>query len=153
MLVKGISPELFEGVGGVPGIASYMTVWGMTATPDKQFTFNGAININTAELPVIAAILPTESEHLAESIFEYRSELSDGEYVHNLSSPTWYKEAPGCSDLEIDPKLIRTTSDLFFVRAEAEAKGMTLAVEVLVKRLIEKKTGKWHGKILSYQEE
>jgi len=153
MLVKGITPELFEGVGGVPGIASYMTVWGMTATTDKQFTFNGAININTAELPVIAAILPTESEHLAESIFEYRSELSDGEYVHNLSSPTWYKEAPGCSDLEIDPKLIRTTSNLFSVRAEAEAKGMTLTVEVLVNRVLEKKTGKWHGKILSYQEE
>ena len=153
MLVKGITPELFEGVGGVPGIASYMTVWGMTATTDNQFTFNGAININTAELPVIAAILPTESEHLAESIFEYRSELSDGEYVHNLSSPTWYKEAPGCSDLEIDPKLIRTTSNLFSVRAEAEAKGMTLTVEVLVNRVLEKKTGKWHGKILSYQEE
>lgn len=153
MLVKGITPELFDGVGGVPGIASYMTTWGMTATTDNQFTFNGAININTAELPVIAAILPTESEHLAESIFEYRSELSDGEYVHNLSSPTWYTEAPGCSDLEIDPKLIRTTSDLFSVRAEVEAKGMTLTVEVLLNRVTEKKTGKWHGKILSYQEE
>ena len=152
MLVKGITPELFEGVGGVPGIANYMTVWGMTATTNNQFTFDGAININTADLPVIAAILPTDSEHLAQSLFEYRAELSDGKYVHDLSSPTWYKEAPGCSDLEIDPKLIRTTSDFFFVRAEAEAKGMTLAVEVLVKRLIEKKTGKWHGKILSYQE-
>ncbi len=153
MLVKGITPDLFEGVGGVPGIAAYMTVWGVTASTDNQFTFNGAINIGTADLPVIAAILPAEDEHLAQSIFEYRAEMSDGKYVHNLSNPTWYKEAPGCGDLDIDPKLIRTTSDLFSVRAEAEAKGMTLTAEVLVKRVTEKKTGKWYGKILSFQEE
>ena len=152
MLVKGITPDFFEGVGGVPGIADYMTVWGMTATTDNQFTFKGAININTADLPVIAAILPAENEHLAQSIFEYRAELSDGKYVHGLSSPTWYTEAPGCSDLEINPKLIQATSDLFRMRAQAELKGMTLTVEVVVKRVIEKKTGKWHAKTLSYQE-
>lgn len=152
LLVKGITPEFFEGVGGVPGIAEYMTVWGMTESGENQFTFNGAININTADLPVIAAILSVDNEHLAQSIFEYRAELSDGKYVHDVSSPTWYKDAPGCGDLEIDPKLIRTSSDLFRVRAEAEGKGMTLTVEVVVKRTIERKTGKWHAKILSYQE-
>ena len=152
MLVKGITPEFFEGVGGVPGIADHMTVWGMTATTDNQFTFNGAININTADLPVIAAILKAEDEHLAQSIFEYRGDLSGDKYVHDLSSPTWYKEAPGCGELEIDPKLIQATSDLFRVRTQAEAKGMTLTVEVVVKRVLEKKTGKWHAKILSYQE-
>ncbi|MFC1876921.1 general secretion pathway protein GspK [Thermodesulfobacteriota bacterium] len=152
MLVKGITPDFFEGVGGVPGIASYMTVWGMTESGNNQFTYNGAININTADLPVIAAILPAENEHLAQSIFEYRAELSDGNYVHDLSNPTWYTEAPGCSELEIDPKLIQATSDLFLVRAEAEGKGMTLAAEVVVKRTLERKTGKWHAKILSYQE-
>ena len=152
LLIKGVTPEFFEGVGGIPGIASYMTVWGMAESTNNQFTFNGAININTADLPVIAAILPTESEHLAQSIFEYRAELSDGKYVHSLSKPTWYPDAPGCSELEIDPKLIRATSDLFRVHAEAERKDMTLTVEVVVKRVIEKKTGKWHGKILSFQE-
>jgi general secretion pathway protein K len=152
ILVKGITPDLFEGVGGVPGIADYMTVWGMTESEDNQFTFNGAININTADLPVIAAILPVEDESLAQSIFEYRAELSDGKYVHGLSNPKWYTEAPGCSDLEIDPKLIQATSDLFRVRAEAQGKGMSLTVEVVVKRTLERKTGKWHAKILSFQE-
>ena len=139
-------------MGGIPGIAEYMTVWGVTTSTDNQFTFYGAINIGTADLPVIAAILPAEEEHLAQSIFEYRAEMSDGKYVHDLSNPKWYKEAPGCGDLEIDPKLIRTTSDLFRVRAEAEAKGMTLTAEVLVKRVTEKKTGKGYGKILSFLE-
>ena len=152
LLVKGITPDLFEGVGGVPGIADYMTVWGMTESGENQFTFKGAININTADLAVIAALLPVESEHLAQSIFEYRAELSDDKYVHDLSNPTWYTEAPGCSDLEIDPKLIQTNSDLFRVRAEAQAKGMTLTAEVVVKRTLESKTGKWHAEILSFQE-
>jgi general secretion pathway protein K len=152
LLVKGITPDLFEGVGGVPGIARYMTVWGMTESKNKQFSFNGAININTADLPVIAAILPAESEQLAQSIFEYRAELSDGEYVHGLSNPIWYTDAPGCSELNIDPKLIQTTSDLFRVHTEAKRKDMTLTAEVVVKRVKEIKTGKWHGKILSWQE-
>ena len=152
LLVKGIDPNIFEGVGGVPGIANYMTVWGLTESQNKQFTFNGAININTADLPVIAAILPAESEHLAQSIFEYRAEMSDGNYVHSLSSPKWYMDAPGCSELEIDSKLIQTTSDLFLVQAEAEWKGMTLTAEVVVNRVKEKKTGQWHAKILSWQE-
>jgi hypothetical protein len=39
------------------------------------------------------------------------------------------------------------------VHAEAEAKGLTLTIEVLVKRVVDKKTGKWHGRILSFQEE
>ena len=151
-LIKGITPDLFEGVGGVPGIASYMTVWGMTESKNKKFTYSGSININTADLPVIAAMLPAENEHLAQSIFEYREEMSDGNYVNSLSNLTWYKDAPGCSELEIDPKLLQKVSDLFRVHAQAEWKDMTLTAEVVVKRVKEKKTGKWHGKILSWQE-
>jgi general secretion pathway protein K len=152
LLVKGITRELFEGVGGVPSIASYMTIWGMTESNDNQFSFNGAININTADLPVIAALLPVENEHLAQSIFEYRGELSDGEYTHDLSNPVWYRDAPGCSDIKIDPKLIQVSSDLFRVHVEAERKDMVLTAEVVLKWIKEKKTGKWHGKILSWQE-
>jgi len=152
LLIKGINPDFFEGVGGVPGIAGYMTVWGMTESENNQFTFIGSININTADLPVIAAILPAESEHLAQAIFEYRGELSDGEFAHDLSKPTWYTDAPGCSEIEIDPKIIRVASDLFRVHVEAERKGIILTAEVVVNRVLEAKTGKWHGKILSYQE-
>jgi len=152
LLVKGITASLFEGVGGIPGISSYMTVGGMTETSNGKFTFNGAININTADLPVIAAILPAENEHLAQAIFEYRGEMSDGKFVHDLSNPIWYTDAPGCSELEIDPKLIQTASDLFRVVVETELKDVILMTEAVVQRVKEKKTGKWHGKILSWQE-
>lgn len=151
-LVKGISPELFEGVGGIPGIGSYMTVWGLSESGDNQYTFNGAVNINTADLPVIAAILPEENEHLAPAIFAYREEMANGSYVNDLNGATWYRDAPGCDDLEIDSKLIQTKSDLFRIYTEAVLRDITLSAEAVISRVQDKKTGKWHAKILSWQE-
>jgi general secretion pathway protein K len=152
LLVKGVSADLFDGVGGIPGIASYMTVWGASESGDNQYTFNGAININTADLPVIAAILPAENEHLAQSIFAYREEMSNGSYAHDLNGATWYRDAPGCSDLEIDPALIQTKSDLFRIYTEAVYRDITLNAQAVVSRVKDKKSGKWHAKILSWQE-
>ena len=62
-MIKGISQELFDGAGGVPGIGKYMTIFGMTSTQENRFTFKGTININTADHPVIAAILPVEDRN------------------------------------------------------------------------------------------
>lgn len=152
LLVKGVNAELFEGVGGIPGIGSYMTVWGLSESGDNEYTFKGAININTADLPVIAAILPAENEHLAPSIFAYREEMSNGSYAHDLNGATWYRDAPGCDDLEIDSTLIQTESDLFRIYTEAVLRDITLSAQAVVSRVRDKKTGKWHAKILSWQE-
>jgi general secretion pathway protein K len=151
-MVKGITPEFFQGVGGVPGIDAYMTVYGMTETEDNKFTFKGVININTADLPVIAAILPAENELLAQSIFEYRSAMSDGTYSNDLSRPAWYKDAPGCSDLEIDSGLITLSSDVFQIYSEASFRDMKLRIAAIVTRLKDEDTGKWHAKLLSWEE-
>ena len=151
-LIKGITPEFFEGVGGVPGIGEYMTVFGMTPAQDNRFTFKGAININTADLPVIAAMLPPENETLAQSIFEYRSAMTDDTYTNDLSSPTWYKDAPGCSELTIDANLVTTASDVFRVQAEAAFRDMKLLISAVVTRIKDKETGKWKGRLLSWEE-
>ena len=152
LLVKGVSAELFEGVGGIPGIASYMTVWGASRSGDNQYVFNGNININTADLPVIAAMLTAENEHLAPSILAYREEMTNGNYDHDLSNATWYRDAPGCGDLEIDSALIQTKSDLFRVYTRAALRDITLSAQAVISRVKDKKTGKWHAKILSWQE-
>ena len=152
LLVKGLRSDLFEGVGGIPGIASYLTVYGLSTSGDNQYTFNGAININTAELPVIAAILPAENEQLAPAIVGYREEMANGSYVNDLTSATWYRDAPGCSDLEIDSALITTKSDLFRIYTDAVFKGVSLSAEAVISRVKDKKTGQWHATILSWQE-
>ncbi|MBW1889090.1 MAG: general secretion pathway protein GspK [Deltaproteobacteria bacterium] len=151
-MIKGITPELFQGAGGVPGIGKYMTVFGISEAADNQFTFKGRININTADHPVIAAILPVEHEFLAQAIFEYREELSDDKFIHDLSGTAWYKNAPGCSDVDIDPGLIMNTSDTFRITSEAAFADMKMTISAVVQRVRIEKTGQWYCKILSWQE-
>ena len=150
-LIRGITPDLFYSLGGLSEISSYMTVYGMTQTKTNKFTYEGKININTAELPVLAAILPIGNEDLAPEIYEYRIETSDLEYIHDLSGPTWYKNVPGCSDIEIDQNLIRTSSDIYRIESTATLHEIKITVTALVQREKDKKTGKWMCRILSWQ--
>ena len=151
LLVRGVTPELFYGAGAKPGMSGYMTVYGITGSNNKNFTCEGKININTAELPVLTSLLPPEDEDLAQLIYDYRLETSDGQYIHDLSSPMWYKNVPGCSGIEIDPKLITTLSDLFRIESSATLHEMKIGITAVVHREKEKKTGKWKCRILSWQ--
>ena len=151
-MIKGISQELFEGAGGVPGIGKYMTVFGISIAPDNRFTFKGTININTADHPVIAAILPVEDEFLAQAIYEYREEMSDEKFIHDLSGKAWYQNAPGCSEVQIDPALIMYKSDLFRITSTSSLSDMKLSISAVVQRVRIEKTGQWHCKVLSWQE-
>jgi general secretion pathway protein K len=151
-MIKGISPALFDGAGGVPGIGKYMTIFGMTSTQENGFTFKGTININTADHPVIAAILPVEDEFLAQAIYEYREEMSDEKFLHDLSGKKWYQNAPGCSEVEIDPELIMHQSDIFNITSTAALSDMKMSISAVVRRIKIEKTGQWYCKILSWQE-
>ena len=151
-MIKGISQELFDGAGGVPGIGKYMTVFGMSIAQDNRFTYKGTININTADYPVIAAILPVEDEFLAQAIYEYREEMSDGKFIHDLTGQKWYQNAPGCGDVEIDPALIVNKSDLFRITSTASLSDMKMSISAVVQRVRIEKTGQWYCKILSWQE-
>ena len=153
VLVKGISRELFQGAGGLPGVSSYLTVHGITENDSKSFTFDGKININTAGLPILEAILPLGHEDLAQAIYDYRQETSDSVYVHDLSSNTWYKQVPGLSNIEIDADLITTSSDLFRIESIAILHEMKLKITAIVERERDKKTGKWVCKVLRWMTE
>lgn len=151
-MIKGISPELFEGAGGVPGIGKYMTIFGVSIAPENRFTFKGTININTADHPVIAAMLPVEDEFLAQAIYEYREEMSDGKYIHDLSGKAWYRNAPGCGDVDINPELFMNKSDLFRITSTARFSDINMSISAVVQRIRNEKTGQWRCKVLSWQE-
>ncbi|MDH3568249.1 MAG: type II secretion system protein GspK, partial [Desulfobacteraceae bacterium] len=142
-LIRGITPELLKGVGGVSGLSDYITVFGMSETADNTFTYEGKININTADLPTLAAILPLGSEYLAQAIYDYRQETSESEYIHDLSSPTWYKRVPGMGDINIDSNLITTSSDLFRIKSVVTLNEMKVTIDTVVKREKNQKTGRW----------
>lgn len=150
LLIKGISPALHYGTSKTPGIKQYSTVHGIPATA-SDLTFGGKININTAELPVLTALMPPGAEELAQSIFDYRTEASETDYLHDLSDPKWYKNVPGCGDLEIDSALITTSSDLFRIVSIAQNDTTITAVSAVLQRTKNEKTGKIDFKTLRWE--
>ena len=153
LLVKGITPELFYGASKAVGFAHYLTVYGMMATKKNEkglgWTFEGKININTAELPVVAALLPAEFFDLATAIVEYRDATGGGEFLHDISSPTWYKRVPGMQDVTIDAALLTTRSDFFRLEARAERGKLATWLTAVVQRVKDRKTGQWRCRVIS----
>lgn len=148
-LIRGITSDLFYGHEERPGISRYMTIYGIT----DSGAYEGKININTAELPVLTALLPSGNEHLAQEIFDYRQEKTDLEYIHDLSGLTWYKDVSGCSDITIDPELIITSSNFFRIVSVAKLREMKMITTAIVQRVKHDESGKWKCKILSWQTE
>ena len=151
-MIKGVTHDIFYNYNEMPGISKYMTVFGMTNS-DSSYSYTGKININTAEADVIAALLPDDSQHLASAICEYRQERSDLKYLHDLSSNTWYKNVPGCENIEIDSNLITTSSDFFRIDSVAKLREMEMTTTAIVQRVKDNESNKWKCKILSWQSE
>ena len=149
--VKGFTPELMKGDGEIEGLEAYLTVFGVQPGEGTSANWNGRININTAGLPVIAALLPVESRDLAESIWQYRQDLEKTEALDVLSTPKWYQNAPGAADVEIDPNLISLTSDLFRIESKASLNDATFTVIAIVQRHTAQNSGQWTCKALRWQ--
>lgn len=149
--IKGFTQELLNGSGETDGLESYLTAFGVQAGEGTTATWNGRVNINTAGLPVIAALLPVESRDLAESILQYRQELEQTEALDVLSTPKWYQNAPGAADVEIDPNLISLTSDVFRIESRASLNDATLSVIAIVQRRQAQNSGQWVCKALRWQ--
>jgi general secretion pathway protein K len=151
-LVKGITPEIFAGLGGASGLGNYITVYGATKSGDDGFTFEGKININTAELPVLAALLPAESSMYAQGMVDYREALDGSQYTHNdLTNINWYKNVPGLSDVVINPALITVSSDIFRIVASAKLNGVISTTTAVIQREKASESDPWHCKILNWK--
>jgi len=151
LLIKGITPELYYGKGETPGLSHHMTVHGMTLGAGTAFNWPGRININTADLPVLAALLGIENEEMAQSLFDFRQEIVAGKDVHDFSNTKWYKNIPGFGDITIDPKLISVSSDVFRIESEAATSNIKTSVIAVVQRVQSPQSGKWTCKVLSWQ--
>lgn len=150
-LVKGILPEIFYGPAGAAGLSSFITVHGATEQGDEKFTFEGKININTADLPVLAALLPPESDDFAQALIDYREEVSEDNYKNDLTNIGWYKNVPGFSDIELDTDLISVSSSIFRVESNASLNGINHSIVAVLQRQKNEKTGKWECKTLNWQ--
>ncbi len=149
-MIKGVTPDIFYNYNGMPGISEYITVYGLA---NSGSTYTGKININTADAHVIAALLSDEDQHLAGAICEYRQEMSDLKFLHDLSSNTWYKNVSGCENIKIDSNLITTSSDFFRIVSVAKLREIKMTTTAIVQRIKDNESGKWKCKILSWHTE
>lgn len=151
LLVKGITPELLYGTGENPGIARYLTIYGMSAGEGTGFTYSGRININTAELPVLFALFPEENEDIVETLDELRKDIVSGKMKVDMSNPSWLKQLPGLAEVKLDPKLVAMTSELFRIESTAILHDAAATVTTVVQRVQAGQTGKWTCKVLSWE--
>jgi len=152
-LVRGITPELFNGIAGTAGLGNYITVYGAAEVNDQKFSYPGKVNINTAELPVLKVLLPSESEDFADLLIDYRQAVSGTQFTNDLTNINWYKKVPGFSGITIDPDLISVSSNIFRIEATAvidETKAVTIAV---VRRERESDSAPWKCKVLNWKTE
>lgn len=153
LMIKGITPEIFYGSEESAGISKFMTVHGAAADPNSPVSFAGSININTAELPVLVALLPSENVQAVEALLEYRQEALLQEEGYDFSNPTWYKDVLGFADVNIDRNLITVSSDIFRIESTATLYEAKLTITAVVQRKTEPESGKWLCEVLSWQSE
>ena len=148
-LVKGILPELFDGFGGAAGLSAYLTVYGSEKSGDQGFTFPGRININSADLPVLSALLPTDAVDFAELLVEHREAVSGTQYTNDLTQVGWYKTVPGFADIDIDGSLISVSSTVFRIIATAQLDDVKASATAVVQREQDAESGTWQCKVLN----
>jgi general secretion pathway protein K len=107
LLVKGMTPELLFGDAEHEGLADYITVMGN----------NGAVNLNTAPLPVIEALSSEMSAKLAQELIDFRQ---DPRHADLLSESGWYRQVTGFpASIELSNDLLVTDGQYFEVRSTA----------------------------------
>jgi len=151
LLVKGITPEVFYGTPEIPGIARYLTVYGIAPGEGTNINFPGRINITSAEMPVLFALLPAENKDLVETIDELRRDIASGKQTIDMKSANWLTQIPGLANLKLDPKLITTTSDVFRVVSTATLHDAVASLTAVVERVQAPQSGKWTCRILSWK--
>jgi general secretion pathway protein K len=156
--VKDMTPEIFYGGQELAGIAKYVSVHGLEESADG-FAFPGKININTADVSVLAAMAATfegwgieDGQDCAAAMDEYRKESVEGEFVNQtLHTPMWYQGVPGCEGLNISEELVRVASDLYRIESTAKNNDTTATVIAVVERKQNTETGKWYCRIISWE--
>ncbi len=152
-LVRGITPELFNGIAGAMGLGNYITVYGAKEEDDQKFSYPGKVNINTAELPVLKVLLPSDNEDFADLLIEYRQAVSGTQYTNDLTNINWYKNVPGFGGITINPDLFSVSSDTFRIVATAVIDDTRAVATAVVQRERDSDSAPWRCKVLNWKTE
>lgn len=138
-------------------IKDMFTVYGLSEVQNSQenrFSFSGTVNINTAPVAVLAALLPEGRDLNAQDLADYRSEKASlgREYIHTLESG-WFEDVIALSDDEKKAfeKVITYSSSVFRADCTAKKNGYQVTLRAVMKREKQDMTGKWSCRILQME--
>ncbi|MBF0242033.1 MAG: general secretion pathway protein GspK [Desulfamplus sp.] len=167
-MIKGISESITSIPAKLTDIStkeSYLqldpstifTVYGIDSIKKegKKFTYSGRININTADVATLAAMLPIGMEDQASELARFRLDKSqDGQVFVNSLDKGWYKKVISLSpkDTQTFEQIVRYSSDLFRVDATAQFNGVDGSLIAFIKREKDAKTGRWGCKIIQIRQ-
>lgn len=133
------------------------TVYGLSDDQDSEknrFSFSGKVNINTASVAVLAALLPEGRDANAQDLADYRSEKASlgQEYIHTLESG-WFEAVMALSDDEKKAfeHMITYSSNVFTAECTAQKNGRHVTLRAVIKREKQDLTGKWSCRILQME--
>ena len=152
--IKGFSEELV--VSAVPEASSF-SVYGLSeeSTGSGSFHYAGRININTAGMDLIAALLPVGMEDFARNIVDYRQEKSsDGQLFINPLDKGWVTQVIDVSAEEQEwmDRMLRYDSYLFRITCRAKVADTHMDLSAVVKRERDKETNQWVCRIIQLEE-
>jgi general secretion pathway protein K len=158
--VKGFTPELFlpggedpdhrNGAATAPVMAwtDLFTVYGISDLKEGEKTYHypGRININTAGIEVLRAMLPLGMEEFAQDLLDYRAQKSeDGDVFINSLDKGWYSRVISLSETEQQrfDRMIRYDSNLFKATATVRLNRAHVHMSAYIQRERQAQTNQW----------
>lgn len=164
--VKGISEDLLKNEmtdkidepAEETELSDMFTVYGLDngKTENTGYRYTGKVNINTAGVDVLAALLPEGMEDLAHDLADFRGQKSEQEQVFvNPLDNGWYKKVIELSEKEQNrfERAIRYSSDIFKLECNAQKNDTSVILVAYLKREKHKESGKWVCRIIQMERE
>ncbi|MBF0467511.1 MAG: general secretion pathway protein GspK [Desulfamplus sp.] len=156
--VSSVSSNNLEGSYQYLDPGRIFTVYGIESSKKEgtRFSYPGTININTADVAVLAAMLPEGMEDQASELADFRTEREvNGKVFSNNLDSGWYKKVIALSpkDAKNFDRIARYSSNFFKVAATAQFNDARISLTGFVKREKLTESGKWGCKLLQITED
>jgi general secretion pathway protein K len=165
--IKDFSPDLFVLSNSSPDLENpgkpapktwkdLFTVYGLSDAFDegKSYRYPGRINVNTADLEVIQALLPLGMAEFAQDLLDYRAQKSeDGEEYLNPLDKGWYRRVIGLSAKEREKfeRMIRYDSHIFRATATVQLNRAHVTLSAYLLREQQEKSRQWICRIIQME--
>ena len=170
LLVKGVDLDLFSFLTDTPGVdnsessfatapvtlGDIFTVYGFSDLHADGTTYRcpGRININTAGIRVLAALLPRGMDGFAQDMLDYRAQKSeDGKMFVNPLDKGWYNRVIDLSarEREIFDRMIRYDSNIFKASSTVQLNQARVTLSAYIRRERQKKSNQWICRIIQME--